>query len=79
MSATFFPKINSTGELHRIHNAVRGFSLFFRRLAVGKRPFIWKELTIQFDGRAITGSYAEWKGLVIVNEHRACSTYNFSG
>jgi hypothetical protein len=33
---------------------------------MGKRPFIWKELTIQFDGRTITGFYAEWKGIVVV-------------
>ena len=35
-------------------------------IAMSRRPFIWKELTIQFDGRTITGSYAEWKGMVIV-------------
>jgi hypothetical protein len=33
---------------------------------MSKRSFIWKNLTIQFDGRTITGSYAEWKGMVIV-------------
>jgi hypothetical protein len=31
-----------------------------------KKRFIWKEITIQFNRRTITGSYAEWKGMVIV-------------
>ncbi len=31
-----------------------------------KKRFIWKEITVQFNGRTITGSYAEWKGMVIV-------------
>jgi len=33
---------------------------------MSKKPFIWKELTIQFDRRTITGSYAQWKGMIIV-------------
>jgi hypothetical protein len=46
---------------------------------MGKRPFIWKELTIQFDGRGITGSYAEWKGLVIVKSLRGMKSIKIGG
>jgi hypothetical protein len=33
---------------------------------MSKKRFIWNAITIQLNRRTITGSYAEWKGMVIV-------------
>jgi hypothetical protein len=40
---------------------------------------IWKNLTIQFDGRTITGSYAEWKGMVIVKSPHGMKSIKIVG
>jgi hypothetical protein len=55
--------------------------VFFRRSrsAMSKRSFVWKSLTIQFDGRTITGSYAEWKGMVIVKSSHGMKSIKIVG
>jgi hypothetical protein len=53
-------------ELVILHKKLRLILIGQSHSVMSKKLFVWKQLTIEFDGRTITGSYAEWKGMIIV-------------